>query len=130
MNPYTVLETDVAIIGAGTAGMSAYRAALEHTSRVLVIESCVYGTTCARVGCMPSKLLIAAADAAHAIGDASRFGVSAGPMFGQAGWYARQSEPMPLAITRYQTESNRLTTVLEARPHGRAACSDSWTQSD
>jgi dihydrolipoamide dehydrogenase len=78
MNPYPVIETDVAIIGAGTAGMSAYRAALEHTSRVLVIESGVYGTTCARVGCMPSKLLIAAADAAHAIGDASRFGVSVG----------------------------------------------------
>lgn len=38
-----------------------------------------------------------------------------GPMFGQAGWFARHSEPMPLAITRYQTESNRLTAVLEAR---------------
>jgi dihydrolipoamide dehydrogenase len=61
-----VIETDVAIIGAGTAGMTAYRAALAHTPRVLVIESGVYGTTCARVGCMPSKLLIAAADAAHA----------------------------------------------------------------
>lgn len=79
MNSYTVIDADVAIIGAGTAGMSAYRAALEHTSRVLVIESGVYGTTCARVGCMPSKLLIAAADAAHAVSDASRFGVSAGP---------------------------------------------------
>jgi dihydrolipoamide dehydrogenase len=33
----------------------------------------------AQVGCMPSKLLIAAADAAHAVAGASRFGVSAGP---------------------------------------------------
>jgi dihydrolipoamide dehydrogenase len=72
------IQTDVAIIGAGTAGMSAYRAALEHTPRVLLIESGVYGTTCARVGCMPSKLLIAAAEAAHAVAGASRFGVSAG----------------------------------------------------
>ncbi|EXI74026.1 MAG: dihydrolipoamide dehydrogenase [Candidatus Accumulibacter sp. SK-11] len=32
------LEVDVAIIGAGTAGMSAYRAALAHTRSVLVIE--------------------------------------------------------------------------------------------
>ena len=79
MNPNSVINTDVAIIGAGTAGMSAYRAALEHTSRVLMIESGLYGTTCARVGCMPSKLLIAAADAAHAIAGAARFGVSAGP---------------------------------------------------
>ena len=38
-----------------------------------------------------------------------------GPMFGQAGWFMRHSEPMPLAITRYQTESKRLTAVLEAR---------------
>lgn len=38
-----------------------------------------------------------------------------GPMFGQAGWFMRHSEPMPLAVARYQTESNRLTAVLEAR---------------
>jgi GST-like protein len=38
-----------------------------------------------------------------------------GPMFGQAGWFMRQSEPMPLAISRYQTEANRLTAVLETR---------------
>ena len=79
MSGPATLHVDVAIIGAGTAGMSAYRAALQHTSRVLVIESGPYGTTCARVGCMPSKLLIAAADAAHAVAHAGRFGVSAGP---------------------------------------------------
>ncbi|QPF72027.1 dihydrolipoyl dehydrogenase [Roseateles sp. DAIF2] len=71
------LECDVAIIGAGTAGMSAYRAALQHTPSVLLIEGAHYGTTCARVGCMPSKLLIAAAEAAHAIGAADAFGVRA-----------------------------------------------------
>ncbi|MEF8766516.1 MAG: dihydrolipoyl dehydrogenase [Candidatus Accumulibacter phosphatis] len=69
------LEVDVAIIGAGTAGMSAYRAALAHTRSVLVIEGGPYGTTCARVGCMPSKLLIAAAEAAHAARHADAFGV-------------------------------------------------------
>lgn len=78
MNAQTLVETDVAIIGAGTAGMSAYRAALAHTDRVLLIERGAYGTTCARVGCMPSKLLIAAADATHGMTAASRFGVSAG----------------------------------------------------
>ncbi|WP_374691188.1 dihydrolipoyl dehydrogenase [Accumulibacter sp.] len=69
------LEVDVAIIGAGTAGMSAYRAALAHTRSVVVIEGGPYGTTCARVGCMPSKLLIAAAEAAHAARHADAFGV-------------------------------------------------------
>ena len=71
------LSCDVAIIGAGTAGMAAYRAARVHTDRVLLIEAAHYGTTCARVGCMPSKLLIAAADAAQAVREAHRFGVQA-----------------------------------------------------
>ena len=74
------IDTDVAIIGSGTAGMSAYRAAREHTARVVLIESGPYGTTCARVGCMPSKLLIAAADAAHRARKAPVFGVHPGPL--------------------------------------------------
>jgi dihydrolipoamide dehydrogenase len=74
----TPRTVDVAIVGAGTAGMTAYRSALAHTNQVVVIESGVYGTTCARVGCMPSKLLIAAAEAAHGMAGASRFGVHAG----------------------------------------------------
>jgi dihydrolipoamide dehydrogenase len=68
-------EVDIAIIGAGTSGMTAYRAAREHTDSVLVIESGVYGTTCARVGCMPSKLLIAAAEISHQIDHAAQFGI-------------------------------------------------------
>lgn len=68
-------SVDVAILGAGTAGMAAYRAAAAQTDRVLLIEAARYGTTCARVGCMPSKLLIAAADAAHAVEHAHGFGV-------------------------------------------------------
>ena len=74
------LQVDVAIIGAGTAGMSAYRAALAHTPSVLVIEGGPYGTTCARVACMPSKLLIAAAEAAHSAAHAAAFGVHAAPV--------------------------------------------------
>ncbi|MFT7773320.1 dihydrolipoyl dehydrogenase [Roseateles sp.] len=73
------LSCDVAIIGAGTAGMAAYRAARVHTDQVLLIEAAHYGTTCARVGCMPSKLLIAAAEAAEAVRESHRFGVQAEP---------------------------------------------------
>ncbi|MBV8034127.1 dihydrolipoyl dehydrogenase [Roseateles sp.] len=71
------LSCDVAIIGAGSAGMAAYRAARVHTDRVLLIEAAHYGTTCARVGCMPSKLMIAAAEAAQTVREAHRFGVQA-----------------------------------------------------
>jgi dihydrolipoamide dehydrogenase len=66
---------DVAIIGTGTAGLAAYRAAKAAGVSAVLIESGVYGTTCARVGCMPSKLLIAASEAVHHAHLAPRFGV-------------------------------------------------------
>ncbi|ODP97923.1 dihydrolipoyl dehydrogenase [Salinivibrio sp. SS3] len=72
------LTVDVAVIGGGTAGLGAYRAAKAHTDNVVMIEGGPYGTTCARVGCMPSKLLIAAAEAAHHIDKAPGFGVYPG----------------------------------------------------
>jgi len=55
--------------------MRAFRAARAWTQSVVMIEGGAYGTTCARVGCMPSKLLIAAADAAHSARQATDFGV-------------------------------------------------------
>jgi dihydrolipoamide dehydrogenase len=70
-----VLNVDVAVIGAGTAGLTAYRAAKSAGAKVALIEGGEYGTTCARVGCMPSKLLIAAAEAVHAAQLAPGFGV-------------------------------------------------------
>ena len=69
------LNVDVAVIGGGTAGLGAYRAAKAHTGSVVMIEGGPYGTTCARVGCMPSKLLIAAAESVHQIEKAPGFGV-------------------------------------------------------
>lgn len=70
-----ILSVDVAILGAGTAGLAAYRAAKAAGVSVVLIEGGEYGTTCARVGCMPSKLLIAAAEAAHGVKSASGFGI-------------------------------------------------------
>jgi dihydrolipoamide dehydrogenase len=66
---------DVAVIGAGTAGLAAYHAAAAASARVVLIEGGVAGTTCARVGCMPSKLLLAAAEAAQHARQSGPFGV-------------------------------------------------------
>ncbi|MDI9244223.1 dihydrolipoyl dehydrogenase [Marinobacter sp. CHS3-4] len=71
-------KVEVAIIGAGTAGMVAYQRVRKVTDNVVLIEGGPYGTTCARVGCMPSKLLIAAAESAHNMRHGDLFGVSAG----------------------------------------------------
>ena len=56
---------DVAIIGAGTAGLTARKEVEKKTSNYLIIDDGPLGTTCARVGCMPSKVLIQAANDFH-----------------------------------------------------------------
>src|SRR5690625_5231551 len=70
-----IREVDVAIIGAGTAGLNARREVEKAGLDWVMIESGPYGTTCARVGCMPSKLLIAAAERAHDIKTSGLFGI-------------------------------------------------------
>lgn len=55
-------NVDVAIIGAGTAGLSAFKEASKYTKNIIIIDHGPLGTTCARVGCMPSKVLIQVAD--------------------------------------------------------------------
>lgn len=59
------VNVDVAILGAGTAGLSALREVRKRTDSFVLINDGPYGTTCARVGCMPSKALIEAANAFH-----------------------------------------------------------------
>lgn len=49
------IQADIVVIGGGTAGMGAFRNARLHSDNVYLIENNVFGTTCARVGCMPSN---------------------------------------------------------------------------
>lgn len=71
------INVEYAIIGAGTSGLGAYSKISRKTDSVLMIQDGPYGTTCARVGCMPSKLLITAADYAHHLTTSEFFGVIA-----------------------------------------------------
>ncbi|MBA1146334.1 dihydrolipoyl dehydrogenase [Ectothiorhodospiraceae bacterium WFHF3C12] len=54
-------RTRLVIIGAGTAGLTALKEAQRYTEDVILINDGPLGTTCARVGCMPSKALLAVA---------------------------------------------------------------------
>ena len=47
-------EVDVAIIGAGSAGLFALSQVRKKTDSYVLIDGGELGTTCARVGCMPS----------------------------------------------------------------------------
>ncbi|MFP4477621.1 MAG: dihydrolipoyl dehydrogenase [Desulfatibacillaceae bacterium] len=59
------IDLDVAVVGAGTAGLYALARAASKTDNVLLFEGGPQGTTCARKGCMPSKAFIIAANQVH-----------------------------------------------------------------
>jgi mercuric reductase len=63
---------DLAIIGSGGAAFAAAIAARRRDLRVAMIERAAIGGTCVNVGCIPSKALLAAAEARHRAG-VSRF---------------------------------------------------------
>ncbi len=52
------IRTDVAIIGAGSAGLYAMREVRQAGRSFVLIDHGPLGTTCARVGCMPSKVAL------------------------------------------------------------------------
>jgi dihydrolipoamide dehydrogenase len=51
-------QFDVVVLGAGTAGLAAAKAASTDGARVAVVDHGPLGTLCARLGCMPSKALL------------------------------------------------------------------------
>ena len=60
-----VKRVAVAIIGAGSAGLSAFAEIRKATNDFIVVDDGPLGTMCARVGCMPSKALIQVANEYH-----------------------------------------------------------------
>ena len=69
---------DVAVIGAGSAGLSALKEIRKETDNFVLIQDGPHGTTCARVGCMPSKVLIQAAHDFHRRNFFEKQGISGG----------------------------------------------------
>ncbi len=55
----------IAIIGSGGAAMAGALKAVEQGARVALIERATLGGTCVNVGCVPSKIMIRAAQIAH-----------------------------------------------------------------
>ena len=68
----------IAILGAGSAGLTALSQVRKHTDDFVIINHGPYGTTCARVGCMPSKALIQAADDFHRGSQLATLGIQGG----------------------------------------------------
>lgn len=70
------LSVDLCVIGAGSAGLSAASFAAQLGARVVLIERARMGGECLNNGCVPSKALLAAAKAAHAMRSSQRFGIT------------------------------------------------------
>ena len=73
------LNTDICVIGAGSAGLSVAAGASQMGAPTVLIEKGEMGGDCLNYGCVPSKSLLAAGHAAHATVEGARFGIDAGP---------------------------------------------------
>jgi len=68
-------KVDVAIIGSGSAGLYALGKVRPSGKSFVLINGGELGTTCARVGCMPSKAVIQVAEDFHRRNVFNRYGV-------------------------------------------------------
>lgn len=71
MSDLTTPDFDLAVIGSGGGAFAAAIRATNLGKRVLMIERSTVGGTCVNTGCVPSKALLAAAEARHVALDAS-----------------------------------------------------------
>ena len=68
-------DFDLAVIGAGSAGLSVTAVAAQLGVKVVLIERGRMGGDCLNTGCVPSKALLAASHAAQAVRGAGRLGL-------------------------------------------------------
>ncbi|MEO0719321.1 MAG: FAD-dependent oxidoreductase [Pseudomonadota bacterium] len=71
------IKTDIAIIGAGSGGLSVAAGAAQMGASVVLVEKGEMGGDCLNYGCVPSKALLAAAKTAQAQRKGAVFGIAA-----------------------------------------------------
>ncbi len=72
------MKTDLLVLGAGNAGLAAASVAREAGWSVTIVESRDVGGTCALRGCVPKKVLVAAAEALDVIRRAGAHHIAVG----------------------------------------------------
>jgi glutathione reductase (NADPH) len=73
-------DYDLIVLGAGNAGLAAAGVVRDAGRRVLVVEEREVGGTCPLRGCVPKKVLVAAAEALDGIERAKDQGITTGPV--------------------------------------------------
>ncbi|MCM2563244.1 FAD-dependent oxidoreductase [Lutimaribacter sp. EGI FJ00015] len=70
------IKTDLLVIGAGSGGLSVAAGAVQMGASVVLLEGHKMGGDCLNYGCVPSKALLAAGQAAHAMQAGAAMGVT------------------------------------------------------
>lgn len=70
-------DFDIAVIGAGSGGLTVAAAAAQFGQRVVLFEKGEMGGDCLNTGCVPSKALLAAAKQAQAVRSGAAYGIAA-----------------------------------------------------
>jgi len=73
-------EYDLAVIGAGSGGLTAASFAARAGAKVALIEKVRIGGDCTWTGCVPSKALLKAAKVAHQARTAGHYGIVVGAL--------------------------------------------------
>ncbi|MFN3460421.1 MAG: dihydrolipoyl dehydrogenase family protein, partial [Oceanibaculum sp.] len=69
------IETDICVIGAGSAGLSVAAGASQMGARTVLVERAKMGGDCLNYGCVPSKALLAAGRRARIASHSAEFGI-------------------------------------------------------
>jgi len=98
------IKADLAIIGAGAAGLVTASGAAQLGRKVVLFEAGEMGGDCLNYGCVPSKAILTAAHKVHAIREASKHGIHVGEPSVD---FARVRETIQQAITTIEPNDSQ-----------------------
>ncbi|WP_430431511.1 dihydrolipoyl dehydrogenase family protein [Oceanicaulis sp.] len=98
------IKADLAIIGAGAAGLVTASGAAQLGRKVVLFEAGEMGGDCLNYGCVPSKAILTAAHKVHAIREASKYGISVGEPSVD---FAKVRETIQTAITTIEPNDSQ-----------------------
>lgn len=87
-------DADLIVIGGGSAGFAAAIRGHESGAKVIMVNAGVIGGTCVNVGCVPSKTLIRAADAAYQAAHIRFTGIESSSRVSDFGSIIRQKDEL------------------------------------
>ncbi|WP_421857209.1 dihydrolipoyl dehydrogenase family protein [Oceanicaulis sp.] len=98
------IKADLAIIGAGAAGLVTASGAAQLGRKVVLFEAGEMGGDCLNYGCVPSKAILTAAHKVQAIRDASKYGITVGEPSVD---FAKVRETIQTAITTIEPNDSQ-----------------------